>query len=626
MIDGFVNLFVPITPTGSLADRTMATNKDKGESKPPDGSRSKRRFPQWLLVLALLGLVVSIVAKTFASEIESATGIDPVSINIFIVLLFLVFSLIWMLVFLYRNSIAFLPRLLIALFPVCIPLFFFFVLRPVNSGDGIGVHHFEPIGPFGWLLGREGANEPEMTIGTSKFAVDLSTETDGDFAQFLGPNRNAVLNHLPPIDPGCFESETIELWKQPVGEGWSSFAVRNGYAITMEQREPGELEEDTEDEPVPNPDGDSFECVTCYDVQSGKMQWIYKHPGRHRDLVSLGRIGPRATPIIHDGRVYAMGANGHFVCLDGADGSLLWKHDLAEMLGVKLYESKDSYGLKYAYEENSSLAWGHAGSPLIINDMVVIPGGGPIKGGKITLLGFDLESGQKVWQAGTDMISYSSPVRMNLCGIDQIVIVLESAAAGYAVDDGRELWKYDREGTSNGAANCSQVTAAGEENQLILSKGYGVGGALIELELDGSEIAVDVIKTDPRVLKTKLTNPVVKDGHAYCLSDGYLECSRVEDLTRMWKRRGRFGHGQLLLVGDLLLVHSEYGELFLVEANPDEFVELGKIETIDGVCWNTLCLAGNYLLVRSDVEAACYKLPIAGSIQSGAPDESDSNE
>ena len=118
---------------------------------------------------------------------------------------------------------------------------------------------------------------------------------------------------------------------------------------------------------------------------------------------------------------------------------------------------------------------------------------------------------------------------------------------------------------------------------------------------------------------------MISDNHAYCLSDGYLECTRLfgddenepkQLLVRKWKTRGdlrrgqRIGNGQLLLIGDLLLVHSEAGELLLVEANSENYQQLGSIETISGICWNTICVYQNRVLVRSDQEAACFELPI----------------
>jgi len=102
------------------------------------------------------------------------------------------------------------------------------------------------------------------------------------------------------------------------------------------------------------------------------------------------------------------------------------------------------------------------------------------------------------------------------------------------------------------------------------------------------------------------------DGHAYSLSDGYLECVDAKTFERKWKQRGRFGNGQILRAGDKLLVHSESGTLFLVKVDPEAYKELGKFKTIKGICWNTICLYGDLILVRSEEEAACFRLPLAG--------------
>lgn len=136
-----------------------------------------------------------------------------------------------------------------------------------------------------------------------------------------------------------------------------------------------------------------------------------------------------------------------------------------------------------------------------------------------------------------------------------------------------------------------------------------MGGELIEVKQSDGDWLVTTLKKDPRVLKTKFTNPTIFDGHTYSLSDGYLECTQIDSFRRKWKQRGRFGNGQLLLVGDKLLVHAESGTLKLIQASPAGYQELASIKTIDGICWNTICLYGDLVLVRSDLEAACFRLP-----------------
>jgi outer membrane protein assembly factor BamB len=103
---------------------------------------------------------------------------------------------------------------------------------------------------------------------------------------------------------------------------------------------------------------------------------------------------------------------------------------------------------------------------------------------------------------------------------------------------------------------------------------------------------------------------VTKDGFVYGLDDGILACVDLATGELRWKE-GRYGHGQCLLVGDLLLLTAENGEVVLIEPTPDERRELTKVAALRGKTWNPPALAGDLLLVRNDQEAACYLLPTA---------------
>jgi outer membrane protein assembly factor BamB len=107
---------------------------------------------------------------------------------------------------------------------------------------------------------------------------------------------------------------------------------------------------------------------------------------------------------------------------------------------------------------------------------------------------------------------------------------------------------------------------------------------------------------------SKFTNLVVHDGFVYGLDDGVLACVDPGTGERKW-RGGRYGHGQVLLVGDLLLVQTEEGELVLVEPRPDALRELGRFPVFAQKTWNPPALAGRYLLLRNDIEAALVELP-----------------
>lgn len=466
--------------------------------------------------------------------------------------------------------------------PILISVFYI----PIIGGD-INIIGFHP---------RFWTAETDYVIpsGTELASVDVRTTTPHDFDQFLGPDRNARVDGVTLS--GSWKIPPVQLWKIDIGEGWSGFVVVNGFAITQEQR--GE-----------------YECVTCYDVETGELKWIHQSKRRHEDFEGMGKVGPRATPTIHEGLVYASGGTGVLDCLDGRTGELVWSVDIPDCVGITLSHYTNSQGYAYTMEQ-SALRWGRSPSPLIVDDLVVISAGGPLDSNSVngpdptaTLIAFDKKTGQEKWRGGKRMISYGSPSLATLDGHRQILLVTESDAVGFDPKTGEELWSHRRPGKSNQDANCSQVTVV-DDRRVILSKGYGLGGELVEISNTGGEWTARSIRLDPRILKTKLTNPVIYQNHAYSLSDGFLECIEVDSFHRKWKQRGNFGNGQILLVGNKLLVHSETSStLSLVDADPAHFTLRGSIETVDGIGWNTLCLYGDLLLVRTDRQAACFRLP-----------------
>lgn len=543
----------------------------------------KGRFPVYPIVVTVLTSLVIVLSHRFVSEIEDSIhlGLDVVMMAT----LALVFSLLvmWLVWFLFRSRWCWRNRLIAAAAVILLPVIFFRVFRPIHGGD-TNVMRFEPV----WNV--RSTSLPNQLQAKVSPDVDLLTETTADFPRFLGASQDGHFENVD-IDTTDFSKKMRVVWKQPVGAGWSGFVVRNGYALTMEQRA-------------------ERECVTCYNVATGALQWIYQHSARHLDTMRLGRTGPRSTPTIHAGKVYAVGAVGDLVCLNGTDGSVVWQHNLNEILGITLAESIDGDGLVTLHESNTTLAWGRSAAPLIVDDTVVIAGGGPVGPLRATLLAFDLLTGKLRWKNGTEMIAYGSPVLANISGTRQILLTAETQVMGFEPSSGKGLWSFARPGQSDGAANTSQAQPV-SDSDILISKGYPDGGGdRIHLELKDDTWSATSVWNSSKVLKTKLTSPVIFEGHAYCISNGFMECVRLSDGEQRWKRRGRFGHGQVLLVGKILLVHSEEGELFVLDANPDEYRELGVVKTISGVCWNNLCLSGKYLLVRSELEAACLELPV----------------
>lgn len=403
-------------------------------------------------------------------------------------------------------------------------------------------------------------------------AIDLTSTSADDFPQFLGPSRDLSLPMVQlETDWKAHPPELI--WKQPIGAGWSGFVAVNGFAITQEQR-------------------GSQELVTCYRILTGELIWASGIPARHE--TTMGGIGPRATPCIDQGRVYALGAVGVLRCLDGATGNELWSHDLLAKASV----SNDGQGV----------AWGRSGSPLVVDQLVVVPLGGPRDGKKSTLIAFDKVTGEEVWRGGDDQVSYASPSLVTLAGTRQILIVSENHVVGIRPDNGQVLWSHDWPGGSTSAANVSNAIGVSDRD-VFVSKGYGQGAMLFEVRHDGDAWSTETIWDKKSVMKTKFTNVVVHEEHVYGLDDVILECIELDSGRKKWKK-GRFGYGQILRAGDTLLVLSETGELAAVELSPDEFRELARMPVLEDKTWNNLCLYGPYLLVRNGVEAACYRLSL----------------
>ena len=393
--------------------------------------------------------------------------------------------------------------------------------------------------------------------------AELLLQTTNDFPQFLGPHRNATVAG-PTLARDWKIQPPQKLWLQPVGAAWSGFAVLGNYAVTQEQRGKDEM-------------------VVCYDLPTGKALWSHVD-GAHYNTIIAGE-GPRATPTIQSNRVYTLGSTGILNCLDLETGGRIWSKDIIEDNQAKVN------------------GWGMSGSPLVLEQIVVVSAGGP--NGR-SLVAYDDASGDFVWGGGNEEAGYSSPLLTTLAGVRQILIFNSSHVTAHDAASGQVLWEYKWPG---GHPHVSiPVILPGD--RVLISSGYGTGSELLQIRKDaeGKWSASRIWKSIR--LKAKFTNVVYRDGFIYGLDDGILVCLDASDGSLKWKE-GRYGHGQVILSGSLLLVTDESGDMALVEPVPEEHRELTRFTALHGKTWNPPALAGEYLVVRNDKEAACYRLPIA---------------
>ncbi len=392
--------------------------------------------------------------------------------------------------------------------------------------------------------------------------VELTADKDTNYPQFLGRDRDGVV-HGVRLARDWKAHPPKELWRRKIGLGWSAFAVAGDYAVTQEQR------------------GDQ-ELVVCYELKTGKVRWKHGHEARFHD--KQGGDGPRATPTLAEGRVYTLGGTGILDCLDAATGDNLWSHDtLAE-------------------NNLTNVIWGKACSPLVLDDKVIVTGGrekGP------SLLAYHKDTGKPLWKAGTDDASYSSPALATLAGKRQILSVNAHSVTGHDPTDGKVLWDFSW--PSDWAKASQPVPLSGD--RVFLSAGYGVGCVLLHITRDADGAWKLETLWQNRNMRTQFSNVVMAHDRAFGLDDRYLACIDLQTGERKWKGE-RYKFGQVLLVGDLLLVQAEEGYVALVEANPDEFRELGRLPALPSMTWNNPVLSGPYLLVRNDKEAVCYQMPV----------------
>jgi outer membrane protein assembly factor BamB len=391
----------------------------------------------------------------------------------------------------------------------------------------------------------------------------LEVDAVAAFPQFLGPGRNGVVAGLD-LARDWEARPPREVWRRPVGEGWSGFAVARGLAVTQEQH--GALEK-----------------VRAYELTSGELRWEHEDAARYE--TAIAGIGPRATPTIDDGMVFTLGATGLLNALELESGRSVWRRDIHADSGAPNKE------------------WGRSCSPLVVDGLVVVSAGG---GGGKSLLAYERASGEIAWTAGSDPSSYSSPLVATLAGRRQIVMLNKTSVTGHDLTTGAVLWRVPWDTASPSVA---QPVVVGRD-RLLVSAGYGMGSKLVAIETDAEgELTARELWRSPR-LKAKFANFVLHDGKVYGLDDGVLVCLDLANGERCWKR-GRYGHGQLLLVGGLLVVTAENGEVVLVEASPAEHRELGRFTAFERKTWNPPALVGPYLLIRNDQEAALYELPRA---------------
>jgi outer membrane protein assembly factor BamB len=361
-----------------------------------------------------------------------------------------------------------------------------------------------------------------------------------DWPQFRGTNRNGtstdtgLLKAWPKGGPKL-------LWSiDTLGYGYSGPSVVGERIYIMGSKD------------------STAELLFCLDARDGKKIWstpigpFYKNPWGG---------GPRGTPTVDNGQVFALGGQGVLIAVNAKTGKVRWKVDLLKDFGAKFK--------KYAYPE-----WGCTESPLVDAEKVYITPGGP----KGTMAALDRKTGKQVWRSTdwTDEIDYVSPVKHSINGVDMIVQMTASNVAGVSPKDGSVLWKYKRE------AKITIPSPICKGNKVFVASAYTIGCDLIDLKpAAGGKFTVSCAYSEEtkKAMQNHHGGVILLDGHLYGYSDkgrGSWACVEFETGKVVWSSPKTPKGSIVYADGHFVLFDEEKGDAVLIEATTAGYKEKGR--------------------------------------------------
>ena len=374
--------------------------------------------------------------------------------------------------------------------------------------------------------------------------ADGSTE----WPQWRGPNRDGM-SSLVPLNKEWTETGPPQMWRQPLGEGFSGMSISGSRLYTMYAK-------------------GTNEYAVCLNTVDGSEIWKVRSGAKYME--SHGN-GPRCTPAVDGDRVYTLGASGELFALDAATGKVIWTRNLRMEFGSK------------------RPTWGFTSSPLIEGNLVLIEAGGS---NDRSLMAFDKDSGEVVWGSGADPIGYSSPIAVDAVGKRQILFFTGAALVSLSPSNGAPNWRHEWPNSINPA---TPVFIA--PDRVFVSSSYSIGGAMVQITQADTGLGVQELWFTKK-MKNHFNSSVYYQGMLYGFDNAILTCIDAQTGEVKWKARG-YGKGTLLYADGHLVVLSEDGKLALVEANPNEHVEVSSAQILSGRCWTAPSLANGRLYLRN---------------------------
>lgn len=418
------------------------------------------------------------------------------------------------------------------------------------------------------------------------FAAAINAVAD-DWPQWRGPQADGEWRETG-IAEKFAGKEIPVVWRQPIGAGYTGPTVAKGRVYVMDRI--------TKPKPI--------ERVLCFDEKSGKPLWSHSYGAEY------GRIGypagPRACVTIHDGKAYSLGATGRCFCFDAASGKVHWEKDLNAEYKIEMP------------------IWGIAGSPLIVEDLIILHIGG--KGACIVAL--DRLTGKEAWKALNDRGQYTTPVLAEQAGQKVAICWTGDSVAGLAVKDGHVLWRYPWKPRNMPIGVATPVV---NQNRVFCTSFYD-GSLLLNLGQDKptAEKVWQIIGQNERntdALHSIISTPVFEGDYIYGVdSYGELRCLDARNGDRLWEDlsatpKARWSTIHFVKNGDRYFLFNERGELLIGKLSPQGFTEISRAQLIEpttdqlnqrgGVTWSHPAFANKHVFARNDKELVCGNLAAA---------------
>ncbi len=384
-----------------------------------------------------------------------------------------------------------------------------------------------------------------------------------DWPQYMGPQRNG-LSLEQGIARSWPEKGPEPLWQKKAGSGWSGPVVAGENCILFHRV-------------------DDDDVVECVDTATGKEKWKTKYHTRYTDDFNFDD-GPRSTPLIADGRVFTLGADGQLSAFDLAKGELVWRKDL-----VKEYQPPKGF-------------FGIATSPMLAGGKLLINVGAKGAG----VVAFDPATGKELWKATDQGVSYSSPILAKINDEELAIFFTRQGLLALKPDKGEVRYEHPWRPRINASVNAASPIVSG--NQIFLTTSYGTGAIL--LEAAKGELS-EVWKNDES-LSCHYNTPVLVKEHLYGV-DGRqeagprLRCVEWKTGKVLWTKAG-FGAASLIAADGVLLAMVENGDLVLIDQSLTDYKELGRARLFDSKVRAAPALADGRFYARDDKKWSCFRV------------------